>query len=596
MTITPSQNLSTGQVAGFSFTVNLNRGQGWLATGTASGPSGDLTASTVESTFPVSVTNGVGCVNIDGGVCDHVFEVAQAVQTWGTGIPAANLPGFATTGVRYRIMAADDNTTVLQDGVSIGLLNEGNFLTTPRLTGGHFFEGDEAGSPKPIFVMQLMPGDASLSEICTRGDPSIGNIIPAAQYQSAYTFSTVGGGQFACNFVTIIAENADVGTLTLDGVAVPPGSFTAIGGSGYSSAVVEVLSGVHETVSPAGTHGLTVEGYNRDDSYLYPGGAALNAINVGLILTKDDQVDECVALGATVDYQVCYQKTGDDPANNVSIVDTLPSELDFVSASGSGVYDSAPGTITWSVPTAPANMPAPVCFDLTVTVNGTAPSGGEIVNPATIDSDETPLTRIQERTAVCASTNAPPVALCLDRTVPTDPGVCFATSVDVNNGSYDPDPGDSITLDQVPPNPYPLGPTPVTLTATDTHDATDFCLATVTVVNNEPPTVTCVESVNPSGDNVPKAKNQDGFYLVSAAGHCSSEAAPVITLGAYALAAGETIKITQTPGQSGVTLVNTMGPPAIRHFQVGPGDAIVTATDGSGRTSSVICLVPPPPN
>jgi len=67
------------------------------------------------------------------------------------------------------------------------------------------------------------------------------------------------------------------------------------------------------------------------------------------------------------------------------------------------------------------------------------------------------------------------------------------------------------------------------------------------------------------------------------------------TVGSFVLANGETIKITQTPGKSGVTFVNTMGPAAIKHFQVGPGDAVLTATDGSGNSSSVTCLVPPPP-
>ncbi|HWM24194.1 MAG TPA: hypothetical protein VNP98_05175 [Chthoniobacterales bacterium] len=286
VTITPSQNLASGQPAGVPFNVTLNRGQGWFAFGTTSGAAGDLTASTVQSTLPVSVTNGVGCQNIDAGACDHVFEVAQPVQTWGTGIPAANLPGFAGNGVRYRIMAADNNTTVLQDGAPIGVLNAGQFLTTPRLTGSHFFDGQEAGNPKAIFVVQFMPGGAS--GICASGDPSIGNIIPAAQYLAAYTFSTVGGAQFACNFVTIIARNADVGTLTLDGAQVPAGSFTAIGTSGYSSALVPVSSGSHRTAS-ANPHGLTVEGYNDFDSYLYPGGAALNPINVPHEIFPEEQ-------------------------------------------------------------------------------------------------------------------------------------------------------------------------------------------------------------------------------------------------------------------------------------------------------------------
>jgi hypothetical protein len=114
----------------------------------------------------------------------------------------------------------------------------------------------------------------------------------------------------------------------------------------------------------------------------------------------------------------------------------------------------------------------------------------------------------------------------------------------------------------------------------------------VTVVDITPPLVSCVESVNPSHKNVPQAKNEDGFYKVSAGDNCAS---PVIKIGSFTLASGETIKITQTPGKSGVRLVNTMGKAAIKHFQVGPNDAVITATDGSGNQASVTCLVPPPP-
>ena len=116
----------------------------------------------------------------------------------------------------------------------------------------------------------------------------------------------------------------------------------------------------------------------------------------------------------------------------------------------------------------------------------------------------------------------------------------------------------------------------------------------MTVVDRELPTLSCVESVNPSTKNVPKASkvNEDGFYQVSAGDNCMP---PTIELGGFILADGETIKLTQTPGQSGVRLVNTMGAGEIRHFQVGSGDALITATDGAGNVSSVTCLVPPPP-
>lgn len=118
---------------------------------------------------------------------------------------------------------------------------------------------------------------------------------------------------------------------------------------------------------------------------------------------------------------------------------------------------------------------------------------------------------------------------------------------------------------------------------------------TVYIRDLTPPTVSCVQSVNPSDKNVPQAhnQNQDGFYQVSASDLATPS--PTISLGSYTLGNGETIKITQTPGQTGVTLVNDMGAGNLRHFRVGPGDATITATDAEGNSASATCHVPPPP-
>jgi uncharacterized repeat protein (TIGR01451 family) len=55
------------------------------------------------------------------------------------------------------------------------------------------------------------------------------------------------------------------------------------------------------------------------------------------------------------------------------------------------------------------------------------------------------------------------------------------TNADINFGSFDPDPGDTITLKQTPPGPYPVGVTTVVLTVVDSKGATAQNNATVTV-------------------------------------------------------------------------------------------------------------------
>lgn len=86
----------------------------------------------------------------------------------------------------------------------------------------------------------------------------------------------------------------------------------------------------------------------------------------------------------------------------------------------------------------------------------------------------------------CFAALLPPQAVCQNRTVPTNPGVCTAANVSIDDGSFDTG-GGAVTLAQSPPGPYGLGATLVTLTATDADTLSDSCQATVTVVDLEAP-------------------------------------------------------------------------------------------------------------
>jgi hypothetical protein len=273
VTITPSNNI-VGHVAGVSFNVLLNRGEGYYAESTTAGASGDLTGTIVSADRPVGMTNGNHCTNVPPNVsfCDHIFEVAQPVASWGMSALVANLPQ-RTNGTVYRILASQDNTTVSQNGGAIGVINSGQFIETAQITGNHLFSAD-----KPIFVTQFMTSDSNPG--ATQGDPAMGNMIPSEQYLSNYTFSTVGGSQFVTNYVTVIAENTDVagGTILLDGAPIPAASFSAVPTTSFSAAVVSLTQGTH-TSSSNGVHGITVEGFNDFDSYIYPGGALFEFIN-----------------------------------------------------------------------------------------------------------------------------------------------------------------------------------------------------------------------------------------------------------------------------------------------------------------------------
>ena len=123
-------------------------------------------------------------------------------------------------------------------------------------------------------------------------------------------------------------------------------------------------------------------------------------------LSKDDGVTTCVNPGDTITYTICYENTNDYEVHNVMLVDTLPDEESFVSASDGGIYDAVNHTVTWYIGTLPAGAPQK-CVTLNVTVKpGTSP-GTTIKNYCTIDGDETSPAREETETDVCSPPPTP---------------------------------------------------------------------------------------------------------------------------------------------------------------------------------------------
>lgn len=92
--------------------------------------------------------------------------------------------------------------------------------------------------------------------------------------------------------------------------------------------------------------------------------------------------------------------------------------------------------------------------------------------------------------------NHQPSAFCRDITIPAG-DECQATisPADVDAGSTDADPVDTLDLTLDSAGPLGLGDNLVTLTATDSHGASSSCQATVRVVDGTSPTISCPANV-----------------------------------------------------------------------------------------------------
>ena len=91
-------------------------------------------------------------------------------------------------------------------------------------------------------------------------------------------------------------------------------------------------------------------------------------------------------------YKICFDNRGNDfTVTNVSVVDYLPNEVQFVGLGGatpSGKYDATQHIYTWSFSSLEPGKT--VCLDVNVRVNKDVEPGKTLTNSVMIDSSETP--------------------------------------------------------------------------------------------------------------------------------------------------------------------------------------------------------------
>jgi hypothetical protein len=317
VTITPTAD-TPNHTAGEAYTVDLDQGQTYQLI--ASDAGADLSGTIVTSTKPVGLFGGHQCANVPDGTisfCDHLVEEIPPTTTWGkrfVTMPLATRLG----GDTFRFTASTDGTSVTINGDFAFTLDRGQVVQR------NLSAPSEIVSTKPILVMQYSNG-TSFDDVTS--DPFMMMLPPSEQFLASYTVSTPASG-FASNYVNVVAPSSEVGSVKLDGVAIPAESFTAIGTSGYSGAQVSVTLGSHTLTGPL-PFGVSTYGFDQDDSYGYPGGANFSAVATVATLAlspKNESVltgtDHCVtasvkdSAGAALEgIRVDFTVTGANPGS-----------------------------------------------------------------------------------------------------------------------------------------------------------------------------------------------------------------------------------------------------------------------------------------
>ena len=261
-----------------STTVTLNRQQTYLIKDTR-----DLSGTRVVSTKPISFFSGHQCTYIPTGIsyCDILTEQVPPTNTWGIFFLGASFLG-KSSGALYRVLTAHDSTTVIVNCTTMA-----RPTTYTLRTAGSWREFNAPAnsfcsieSNNPVLVMEYAKG----FDLDNVGDPLMTMIPPVEQYSNNYVFNVLP--EFSTNYITIYVapEYFQPERIFVDNSNLLNNSWTAVYCStgtlcGYvtrQSLSAGEHSLYHEDTD--GRVGVSAYGFNRANSYGYPGGLQLTPV------------------------------------------------------------------------------------------------------------------------------------------------------------------------------------------------------------------------------------------------------------------------------------------------------------------------------
>jgi IgGFc binding protein/PEP-CTERM motif len=256
-------NVTFTPAGGAAINVTLQKGETYKY----AGGSTNLTGSFVVADKNVAVFGGHECAQVPVGVvaCDNLVEQFAGIDKLSKSyIVSASRPGVTNPDV-VRVVATAANTQVSVDGVLVATLAAGQF---------HEFSlnsGAKIDTSEPVLVAQYLRGTGNTGILT---DPAMAFVPGADAWLAAYRLSTPSGAAaFNINYADVVIETSIISSLLLNGVAVDPTLFSAIAGTTYSRANIDIPVGVFTLVA-ANPFQLLVGGGSSADSYFTFGGSS----------------------------------------------------------------------------------------------------------------------------------------------------------------------------------------------------------------------------------------------------------------------------------------------------------------------------------
>ena len=280
--IIPSTVTDKNRNAGDSISFTLNKGETYQVQST----NGDLTGSYISASKPVAFYSGALAATIPAllGVSgwDHLYEQIPPVKAWGHEFFAVPLKSRQQD--LYRIMAADDNTTVQITGKQDTVLNKGEFAEIVLL----YNEPSRIKADKPILVAQFSQSK-SVDEGFTggNGDPFMIILNSIAEWNTDVTFVAYSSSQIKVYYINIVALTDEIKNIRYDGKSIS-GEFKPFTEGGYSYVQKTINPGTHriENVNKSKGFLAYVYGFGGLESYGYSVG-----FNLDLVLDLGESID-----------------------------------------------------------------------------------------------------------------------------------------------------------------------------------------------------------------------------------------------------------------------------------------------------------------
>lgn len=263
---------------GSTVTITLNAGETFFVRSNYIDNWRDLSGTIVmahdEKKIAVFNGNTTTCIPTTvGNGRDHIFEQALPVDSWGQQFAVTSSQGRARDFVK--VTSGGDDNVVTRNGYPLATLRRGeSYVFDLRSSAGSCFI--ETTQPSVVYLYNTT-GQESLEPTSTIGDPSMAWIPPVEQRIDEITFCTFNSDyDFASidsHYVNIVVDNDAVGSVYLDGNAIPASDFHAVQGTtDYSFVRKNISHGTHHLSCEMGLI-AHVYGFGRARGYAYCVGA-----------------------------------------------------------------------------------------------------------------------------------------------------------------------------------------------------------------------------------------------------------------------------------------------------------------------------------